>query len=138
MSDERYRVSAGLTEGRKQQRFRRPMKNRDEHIDFLKRNSVRIAACAYEGHKTQGRGLVVVDADSHDEVAGTVGFTFLPERLVSKMICPFYGTREARMVSGYDPEMEVVVAFIRTGEKGAVDCYRLKTDPSPKAAAEVE
>jgi hypothetical protein len=114
------------------------MRTREDHIDFLHRNMARIAACAYEGHKTQGRGLVVVDADSHDEVGGTVGFTFLPERLVSKMIRPFYGTREARMVSGYDPEVEVVVAFIQTGENGAVGCYRLKTDPSPKAAAEVE
>ena len=114
------------------------MKNREDHIDFLRRNSVRIAACAYEGHKTQGRGLVVVNVDSLNEATCTVEFQFFAERLLAKIIKPYYGTKESQMVSGYDPETEVVVCFIRTGKKGAVDCYRITSNPSPKAAAEME
>jgi len=74
------------------------MMTSDGHIEFLRRNAVEIAACAYAGHKADGRGLVVVDVDRHDEATGTVPFQFTPERLLAKTIRPYYGTRAAEMV----------------------------------------
>jgi hypothetical protein len=114
------------------------MMTSDGHIEFLRRNAVEIAACAYAGHKADGRGLVVVDVDRHDEATGTVPFQFTPERLLAKTIRPYYGTRAAEMVSQYLPEKEVVVAFIQTGENGGVDSFRVKSFPSPKTAFEIE
>jgi len=114
------------------------MLTRDDHIEFLRRNAVEIAAFAYAGHKADGRGLIVVDVDRHDEAASTVPFQFMPERLLAKRIRPYYGTRASEMVSQYRPETEVVVAFVQTGEDGGVDSYRFKSFPTPKAAFEIE
>ena len=114
------------------------MKTREEHIEFIKLNMAAVAACAWTGFQAKGRGLVYVLCDQHDEGTGTVPFGFTPEKDVSKMITPWYGTREARMVAGYDPQIEVVVGFSRSeGKSLDFDCYRIKPNPAPPVAAEM-
>ena len=101
-------------------------------------NGVRIAACAWGGYKTKGRGLVCVLSDLENEVLQTVPFDFMPEVDASKLIKPWYGSDEARLVSGYDPQKEVVVCFVRqaTGDRTDLDCYKVQTKPAPPDADE--
>ena len=64
----------------------------------------------------------------------------MPENDASKVIKPCYGTRESRMVAGYDPENEVVSCFVRNaeGDRAGFDRYRTITNPAPPQAAEHE
>ena len=58
----------------------------------------------------------------------------------SKLIKPWYGTKESRMVAGYDPEKEVVICFVRQaeGDRAGFDCYKVLTNSAPPLAAEKE
>ena len=116
------------------------MKTRDSQIQFIRLNGVRIATCAWNGHKEKGRGLVCVLSDLENEVLKQVPFDFMPEADASKVIKPWYGTKESRMVAGYDPEKEVVVCFVRQADRdrAGFDCYNIVTNPAPPLAAEEE
>ena len=116
------------------------MKTRDEQIEFIRLNGRRIAACAWQGYQDKGRGLVCVMSDLHHELLRQVPFDFLPEIETSKVIDPWYGTKESRMVSGYDPRTEVVIAFFRRAadDRTDIDSYKIKTRPAPPWAEERE
>jgi len=116
------------------------VKTRDSQIQFIRLNGVRIATCAWNGHKEKGRGLVCVLSDLENEVLKQVPFDFMPEADASKVIKPWYGTKESRMVAGYDPEKEVVVCFVRQADRdrAGFDCYNIVTNPAPPLAAEEE
>ena len=62
----------------------------------------------------------------------------MPEVDASKVMKPWYGTKESRMVAGYDPEKAVVVCFVRHagGDRTDFDCYKMITNPAPPEAAE--
>jgi hypothetical protein len=114
------------------------LKTRGSQIQFIRLNGVRIAACAWNGYREKGRGLVCVLSDLENEVLQQVPFDFMPERDASKVMKPWYGTKESRMVAGYDPEKEVVICFVRTadGDRTDFDCYKILTNPAPPQAAE--
>ena len=116
------------------------MKTRDDHIEFLRANGVRVAACAWNGFRAKGRGLVCVLCELENEVLRTVPFDFLPETDAAKLFKPWAGSKESRMLAAYDPAMEVVVCFVRKGEGDStgIDSYKIKTRPVPPAAAEQE
>ena len=116
------------------------MKTRDEQIEFVRLNGRRIAACAWQGCQDKGRGLVCVMSDLHNELLHQVPFDFLPEIETSKIIDPWYGTKESRMVSSYDPRTEVVIAFFRKAaeDRTDIDSYKIKTRPAPPVAEERE
>ena len=52
------------------------LKTRDSQIQFIRLNGVRIAACAWNGHKEKGRGLVCVLSDLENEVLQRVPIGF--------------------------------------------------------------
>ena len=114
------------------------MMTRDSQIEFLRINGVAIAACAWNGYKANGRGMVCVLSDLENEVLQQVPFDFMPEIDASKLIKPWYGCKEARMVSGYDPQKEVVICFVRNAkeDKTNIDAYKIITRPAPPDAAE--
>ena len=114
------------------------MKTRDEQIEFIRLNGVRIAACAWNGYQAKGRGMVCVLSDLHNEVLRVVPFDFLPEIDAPKLFKPWAGSREARMVAGYDPTTNVVICFVRKDgeEKTDIDAYNIQTRPAPPLAAE--
>jgi len=114
------------------------MQTRDSQLKFIRINGVRIAACAWSGYKSKGRGLVCVLSDLHNEVLQQVPFDFMPEVDASKLVDQWYGSKEARMTAGYDPRKEVVVCFVRqaTGDRTYFDCYKVQTKPTPPDADE--
>jgi hypothetical protein len=115
------------------------MNTRDGQIEFIRLNGSRIAACAWEGYRDKGRGLVCVMSDLHHELLHQVPCQFLPEIETSKVIDPWYGTKESRMVASYDPRTEVVIAFFRKATDGTdIDSYKIKTRPTPPMADERE
>ena len=99
---------------------------------------MRIAACAWDGYRIQGRGLICVLSDLHNEVLQQVPFDFMPEADASKLINQWYGSKEARMVAGYEPRKEVVICFVRKAAENQtdIDCYKIQTRPAPPDAAE--
>jgi hypothetical protein len=82
--------------------------------------------------------MVCVLSDLENELLKQVPFDFMPEIDASKLMKPWYGTKESRMVAGYDPEKEVVICFVRKarGDRSNFDCYKLQTNPAPPIAAE--
>jgi hypothetical protein len=116
------------------------MKTHDEQIEFIRLNGRRIAACAWRGYQDKGRGLVCVTSDLHGALMPQISFDFLPEIETSKVIDPWYGTKESRMVSSYDPRTEVVIAFFHRAadERTDIDSYKIKTRPAPPMANERE
>ena len=114
------------------------MKTRDEQIDFIRLNGVRIAACAWSGFQEKGRGMVCVLTDLHHEVLRQVPFDFLPESDAAKLFHSWQGSKEARMVASYDPATNVVICFVRKDgdEKTDIDAYNIQTRPPPPLAAE--
>ncbi len=116
------------------------MKTRDDQIEFIRRNGVRLASCAGSGFEKQGRGLVCVLSDLENELQRTVPFDFMPATDAAKLFKPWVGSREKGMVEIYDPKIEVVICFMRKGDedKTDIDCYKIRTTPSPPLAAEQE
>jgi hypothetical protein len=114
------------------------MKTRDDHIEFLKLNHLSVAATAWNGFQEKGRGVIVVLCDQHDEMMRTVPFDFMPEGDLAKMIKPWKGSKEGKMISDYDPEKEVVIMFARSQwERHDTSCYRFPTPTPPPVAAEM-
>ena len=128
------------TSGKTENLSRIRMQTRDEQIEFIRLNGVRIAACAWNGYQAKGRGMVCVLSDLHNEVLRVVPFDFLPEIDAPKLFKPWAGSREARMVAGYDPTTNVVICFVRKDgeEKTDIDAYNIQTRPAPPLAAEHE
>ena len=116
------------------------MKTRDEQIEFIRLNGVRIASCAWNGFTAKGRGMVCVLSDLHNELLGQVPFDFMPAGDAAKLISEWESSREKQMVTIYEPEKEVVICFVRSaeGERTDVDCYKIQTRPAPPQAAEQE
>ena len=115
------------------------MKTRDEQIDFIRLNGVRMASCAWNGFTAKGRGMVCVLSDHHNELLGQVPFDFMPAVDAAKLISEWEGSREKQMVTIYEPEKEVVICFVRSeGEKTDVDSYKIQTRPAPSQAAAQE
>ena len=116
------------------------MKTRDEQVEFMRINGVRVAACGWSGYQTKGRGMVCVLSDLHNEVLRQVPFDFMPEADAAGLFKPWIGSREQRMVAGYDPATEIVICFVWKGndEQSEIDAYRIKTRPAPPLAAERE
>jgi hypothetical protein len=116
------------------------MKTRDDHIEFLRMNRVRVAACAWNGFLAKGPGMVGVLCELENEVLRTVPFDFLPVTDAGKLFQPWVGSKESRMVAAYDPATEVVICFVRkgAGDRTDIDSYKIKTRPAPPAAAEEE
>ena len=58
----------------------------------------------------------------------------------ARLFKPWVGSREKGMVEVYDPKIEVVICFVRKGDedKTEIDCYTIKTRPTPPDAAEQE
>lgn len=116
------------------------MKTRDDQIQFIRLNGPRIAACAWNGFEKKGRGVVCVLSDLENELQRTVPFDFMPATDAEKILKPWEGSREKRMIEDYDPKIEVVICFVRKGKNDGTDfdSYRLKTIPTPLQAAEQE
>jgi hypothetical protein len=68
------------------------MKTRDQQIDFIRMNGVRVASCAWNGFEKKGRGLVCVLSDLENELQRTVPFDFMPAADASKLFKPWVGT----------------------------------------------
>ena len=115
------------------------MKTREEQIDFIRLNGVRIASCAWNGFTAKGRGMVCVLSDFNNELLGQIPSDFMPAVDAAKIISEWEGSREKQMVKIYEPEKEVVICFVRSeGQKTDVDSYKVITRPPPPAAAEQE
>jgi hypothetical protein len=114
------------------------LKTRDSQIHFVRLNGVRIASCAWNGYKEKGRGMVYVLSDLGNELLKQATFDFMAEIDASKLMKPWYGTKESRIVAGYDPQKDVVICFVRNagGDRSKLDCYKLQTNPAPPIAAE--
>ena len=114
------------------------MKTRDDHLAFIKLNHVAIAATAWEGFQEKGRGVVCVLCDEHDEMKKMVPFSFMPLLDVKKMIQPWKGTKEAKMIYACDPKTELVIVFVRSnGNRHQTSCYRITPPTPPPLAAEM-
>ncbi|MDB6175249.1 MAG: hypothetical protein JWL59_4560 [Chthoniobacteraceae bacterium] len=100
-----------------------------EQVEFIRRNAPAVTACAREGYRTSGRGLVRVLCNQDNENAEQATYDFLPEIGVSKLLARWYGTKAARMVSGYNPRAEAIVIFVRKSETGETlfDTHCVKT-----------
>ena len=116
------------------------MKTREQQIEFIRMNGVRVASCAWNGFQNKGRGMVCVLSDLENELQRTVPFDFMPATDAAKLFKPWEGSREKGMVEVYDPKNEVVICFVRKGDgdKTEIDCYTIKTRPTPPDAAEQE
>ena len=104
---------------------------KEAQIQFIQLNAARLASCA----RGKGRGIVCVV--HHEELLNQAPFGFLPEADASKLINPWYGSEESKLVSGYDSKNEVVICFIHQGADGnkiGLDCYKISTFPAPAGA----
>ena len=101
---------------------------------------MRVASCAWNGFEKKGRGLVCVLSDLENELQRTVPFDFMPATDAANLFKPWAGSREKGMVEIYDPKSEVVICFVRKGEGDItdIDCYTIRTTPTPPDAAEQE
>jgi hypothetical protein len=91
----------------------------DPLLDLLLWHWLRIAAAAWEGYQTRGRGAVVMLIQG-----GRTGFSYR-----RGAPCPCH----ARWVEAYDPNEQVVVVLRRDGAK-AESVHILGGWPSPPAA----
>ena len=116
------------------------MKTRAEQIEFLRLNGCRIAAHAWQGWQQKGRGMICVLADQHNELQRTVPYDYLPGTDAARLLSPWTGSKEQRMVADYDPAADVIVCFVAKGRQGRteIDSYRIKPTPAPEEAAERE
>ena len=115
------------------------MSIRNSEIEFIRINGCRIAACAWNGYKARGRGLVCV-LNNLDNDLRQVPLNFLSRLDASEVLEDWYGQKESKLVSDYDPEKEVVVCFIGKGADGGTDfrCYKIQKMPSPSSTAGIE
>jgi len=81
-------TSSGVATGQQMHCRLVGVKTRDSQIQFIHFNGVRIAACAWNGHREKGRGLVCVLSDLENKVLQQVPFDFMPESDASKLIKP--------------------------------------------------
>ena len=114
------------------------MNTTESENEFIRLKGVAIAACAWNGYKEDGRGFIHVLGDVETEFLDVVPFEFVPEFDATKVINPWYGSKTARMVAGYNPKKEVVICFVRRdqGKVTNVHAYKIKTTPAPPDAVE--
>ncbi len=105
------------------------MISRFKQVEFIRLNGPAFSACAREGYRKNGRGLIRVLWEHDDQPAEQASYDFLPEIGASKLVSRWYGTKEARMVSGYNPQEEAIIIFVCKSETGEtlLDTHRLKT-----------
>ena len=70
------------------------MKTRDGQIEFIRLNGVRIAACAWNGFRDKGRGMICVLSDLENESLRVCPFDFIPATDAAKLLKPWIGSRE--------------------------------------------
>lgn len=116
------------------------MKTRDEQIEFMRINGVRVAACGWNGYEAKGRGMVCVLSELLNEVLCQVPFDFMPAADAARLFTSWSDSKEAKMVADYTPKTEIVICFLRKGNdnQSEIDAYRIQTRPAPPAAAERE
>jgi hypothetical protein len=116
------------------------MRTRAEQLDFIRLNLNALAFCAWQGYQANGRGVVCVLVDEHNENTQLVPFDFLPDGEAAEMVKDWRQNRESQLVAEYDPTTEVVVMFGHTKEGREdyfnVDCYRFRSRPAPPMAEE--
>jgi hypothetical protein len=111
----------------------------ESHAEFLQLNWRLLAAMAWNGYMTGGRGAVVIDAmhalDAPVGAPWETGYTegtYIPLADLERL--GIAATREKRLITQYEPEREIVAIFLR-GD-GGVSGYRMstRTDLSPPQA----
>jgi hypothetical protein len=92
---------------------------RAQDLAYIKDNWLQIAAAAWAGYQSEGRGVTVVDCLKTFPVATGLGHAirYVPLRHVSPG-----ADYERRMALDYDPEIEVVVTLVQASSE---DTYRL-------------
>ena len=113
------------------------MNTTEKENEFIRLKGVAIAACSWNGYKVDGRGFIRVTGDVENEFLDLVPFHFVPEFDATKVMHPWYGSKTARMVAGYNPKKEVVLVFVRRAEEDTttVHAYKIVTSPAPVDAA---
>ena len=111
----------------------------ESHAQFLQLNWRLLAALAWNGYGTQGRGAVVIDAAHALDApvgapweAGYTEGTFIPLADLERL--GIAATHEKRLITQYVPEQEIVAIFLR-GD-GGISGYRMgtRTDLTPPQA----
>jgi hypothetical protein len=92
---------------------------RNKDLAYIKDNWLQIAAAAWAGYQSEGRGVTVVDCLKTFPVATGLGHAirYIPLRHV-----PHDADYERHMAADYDPEIEVVVTLVQASSE---DTYRL-------------
>jgi hypothetical protein len=129
-------------------RANRFMDNDQTHERVLKTRWLAIAAMAWEGFKSEGRGEVVIDVDNTDLSDPTRYFNIFyiargqqPSRtLKSRFLLADYTedflTGFEESVNTYEPAQEVVVLFSAT--EGSNTHYDFASNPTPKEANQLQ
>jgi len=71
------------------------LKTRDSQIQYIRLNGVRIAACAWNGHRGKGRGLLCVLSDTSKTTPTEESRTFRGFRHHFKIMPPIHSTGRA-------------------------------------------
>lgn len=104
----------------------------DEQTQFLEATEPMLAAEAWKGYRRHGRGCLVVAVDDPRAQAATASRLAIAY-IAAKDIPPFVAA--ARMAASYRPASEIVVVFMRVGER--VRAFRrTPRTPPPQAFAE--
>ena len=106
------------------------MEETHRHESFIRREWQRLAALAWNGYRTQGRGAVVVDMALVPEQELGVSGLMVPTHYLAEgsTLLRIWGgwpcVGIAQAVSNYDPETEVV--FVALGAETEFSYYRFK------------
>ena len=92
---------------------------RNKDLAYIKDNWLQIAAAAWAGYQSEGRGVTIVDCSKTFPVATGLGHAI---RYVPLHHVPPGADYERRMALDYDPEIEVVVTLVQVSSE---DTYRL-------------
>lgn len=92
---------------------------RAQDLAYIKDNWRQIAAAAWAGYQSEGRGVTVVDCLKTFPVATGLGHAI---RYVPLRHIPPGADYERRMALDYDPEIEVVVTLVQASSE---DTYRV-------------
>ena len=102
---------------------------RNKDLAYIKDNWLQIAAAAWAGYQSEGRGVTVVDCLKTFPVATGLGHAI---RYVPLRHIPPNADYERRMALDYDPEIEVVVTLVQASSE---DTYRLASSRLTPSAA---
>jgi hypothetical protein len=101
--------------------------------EYLYEKWSQLAALAWDGYQNNGRGAVVMSADTTDIVADKTYFSFANESMLIEVLRNEPALADLqRMLQNYDPEKQIVVLVQRT-DRG-FSMYTLGGYPSPPEA----